>query len=84
MLPYIDESGKGNQKAPGMVVGVITKDFTGTFGFGTTQIGTKQKPNGDTLYSIGSVTKVFTSLILASEVARGNLRLNQSAAFFVQ
>lgn len=73
VMPFIDKTGVDSHKTPGMVVGVITKDFTGTFGFGTKTINTNQKPDGNTFYSIGSVSKVFTSLILADEVSRGNL-----------
>lgn len=79
VLPYIDTTGVASNKTPGMIVGVITKDFTGAFGFGTKSINTNQKPDGDTFYSIGSVSKAFTGLILANEVSQGALNLNQFA-----
>lgn len=84
VLPLIDTTGKAAGKTPGMVVGVITKDFTGTFGFGTKVINTNQKPDGDTFFDIGSVSKVFTSLILADEVSRGSLSLDQSVVDFME
>ncbi len=84
VLPFIDESGNDKDKVPGMVVGIITKDFTGTFGFGTKNIETKQQPDGDTPYSIGSITKIFTSFILADEVVRWNLRLNESTETLIR
>ena len=39
--------------------------------------------NGDTLYEIGSITKVFTSLILADAVERGEVALTDPVAKFL-
>lgn len=84
VLPFIDTTGKSSGKAPGMVVGVIKKDFTGTFGFGTKVINTNQKPDGNSFYGIGSVSKVFTGLILADEVSKGSINLDKSVIDFMQ
>lgn len=82
---YIDVTGKADgATTPGMVIGVLTKDFTGVRAFGTKVINTNQPPDGNTFYGIGSVTKAFTGLILADEVSRGNLSLNQSAVELIQ
>jgi CubicO group peptidase (beta-lactamase class C family) len=39
--------------------------------------------NGDTLYEIGSVTKVFTALLLADAVQRGEVKLDDPVAKFL-
>lgn len=67
-----------------MVVGVTMSGFSGTFGFGTKTINTYQKPDGDTLYSIGSISKIFTSLILADEIFHGNLTLDQAVTDIIR
>lgn len=79
VMPFVDTTGKDTTKAPSIVVGVVTKDFSGTFGYGTKTIGTNDQPDGNTFYSIGSVSKVFTGIILADEISKGNLKLNQPA-----
>ena len=39
--------------------------------------------NGDTLYEIGSITKVFTSLLLADMVERGEVALDDPVAKYL-
>lgn len=64
---------------PGAVVALI--DPTGiTFkSFGVDGPGGHQKPTPRTLYEIGSVTKVFTTLLLADMVIRGEVSLSDPA-----
>lgn len=40
-------------------------NFSHTFGFGATEAHGSRVPDGDTLFQIGSVSKVFTGLMLA-------------------
>jgi len=49
---------------PGLVIGVIDADSTYVYGFGETKKGNEQQPDGNTIYEIGSVTKVFTASLL--------------------
>lgn len=60
----------------GMVVGVIEGGRTHVFGFGREALGGDKLPDGKTIYEIGSVTKVFTSLALADMAEEGLLRLD--------
>ena len=63
----------------GLSVGYIEGDRTGIVHLGS--VGTAgQKPNDLTLYEIGSISKVFTGLLLADAVARGTIDLNAAAA----
>ena len=60
----------------GISVGVITPDgLSQTVGFGKTGIkGDNSAPKGDTIFEIGSISKLFTSVLLAELVADGTLR----------
>jgi len=51
-----------------MSVGVIHGGETRTSFYGETRLGSGQSPDGNTLYEIGSITKVFTALVLADMV----------------
>jgi serine-type D-Ala-D-Ala carboxypeptidase/endopeptidase len=62
--------------APGLVVGLISADGQEVYGYGETKIGGGVKPDQDTLFEIGSITKTFTSLALAGMVADGKLKLD--------
>jgi D-alanyl-D-alanine-carboxypeptidase/D-alanyl-D-alanine-endopeptidase len=54
----------------GLAVGVIQDGGRHTFGFGRISADNDQRPNADTLYEIGSITKTFTGLLLADLVER--------------
>jgi CubicO group peptidase (beta-lactamase class C family) len=72
----VDPSGRPG-KAPGLVVGVVTEDGPDVFGFGTTRLEEDKLPKGDTLFGIGSLTKVFTGLLLAKAVNEGRVSLDE-------
>ena len=60
----------------GMVVGVLDATGSAVYGFGT--VGTTEiAPTGDTIFQIGSVSKTFTGLLLASQVAGGALSASE-------
>jgi len=60
----------------GLVVGAIAgmEEFLG--GFGALEIGGKQPPDMDTVFEIGSISKVFTGIVLAQAVETGTLNLD--------
>jgi D-alanyl-D-alanine-carboxypeptidase/D-alanyl-D-alanine-endopeptidase len=64
----------------GLAVGIIQRDRTAVFGFGRTATGGETVPDGKTVFEIGSVTKVFTGLLLAEMVEDGSVRLDQPVA----
>ena len=63
----------------GMAIGVIQKDQSTVLGFGRLSEKDKSAPDGDTVYEIGSVSKVFTGTLLADAVVREKAQLDQLA-----
>jgi D-alanyl-D-alanine-carboxypeptidase/D-alanyl-D-alanine-endopeptidase len=67
----------------GVVVGVINKEGIRTFSYGETVMDSGNKPDGDTIFEIGSVTKTFTTLLLADMVERNMLELEDPVENFL-
>ena len=67
-----------HRKANAISIGVISGGKTWTAHYGSLNGDGKQAPDDRTLYEIGSITKVFTSLLLADAVESGTLKLSDS------
>jgi serine-type D-Ala-D-Ala carboxypeptidase/endopeptidase len=61
--------------APGMVLVVTRGNDSIVLGYGETEKGNNRTPDGNSLLRLNSITKVFTTEVLASLVADGKLRL---------
>src|SRR5687767_5115712 len=59
-----------------LVVGIFARGNCSVKGFGTTKDPNGDCPNGQTLFEIGSITKVFTGILLARMVQDGTVQLN--------
>ncbi|MFG0316049.1 MAG: serine hydrolase domain-containing protein [Planctomycetota bacterium JB042] len=64
------------EQALGLVLGVRTPQARVVRGFGRVAFDDQRVPDGDTVFEIGSVTKVFTGLLLADAIERGRASLD--------
>ena len=64
----------------GIVVGVIDRDGRRVVAHGRYKRGSRRQVDGDTLFEIGSNTKVFTSLLLSEMARRGEVKLDDPVA----
>ncbi|MEM1055446.1 MAG: serine hydrolase [Bacteroidota bacterium] len=58
---------------PSIVVGIVDADGPRVYPFGVLSPADSTAPDANTLYEIGSITKVFTGLLLADAAERGTL-----------
>jgi CubicO group peptidase (beta-lactamase class C family) len=63
----------------GVVIGAVDERGSRVIGYGKLDNGTDREVDGDTLFEIGSVTKVFTALLLQDMVERGEMKLTDPA-----
>src|SRR5436190_5595135 len=68
---YIDTDKLGNA----LVVGIVDEHRTQLVSHGKLDNGTDRDVDGDTVFEIGSITKVFTALLLQDMVERGEMKL---------
>jgi len=71
------------KQSVGIVVGVIEPSGRRIVSYGQLAKNDPRPLNGDTLYEIGSITKVFTSLLLAEAVERGEVALTDPVGKFL-
>ena len=72
--PYLD-----NETVMGLTIGVLHKGKAKVMGYGRVSEKNPKKPDGNTVYEIGSVSKVFTGLLLADAITQGHVQLDQPA-----
>lgn len=60
----------------GIVVGLVSSKGARVISYGRPALDSRAELGGDTVFEIGSITKVFTSLLLAEMAARGEVSLN--------
>jgi D-alanyl-D-alanine-carboxypeptidase/D-alanyl-D-alanine-endopeptidase len=71
------------KQAVGVVVGVIDPNGRRVVAYGKLASGDPRTLDGDTIFEIGSITKVFTSLLLADMVSRNEVALEDPAAKYL-
>jgi CubicO group peptidase (beta-lactamase class C family) len=75
VTPYIDA-----EILSGVVVGVIDGDHAEIYGFGARVPGQPERPDGRTVFELGTATQVFTSILLADSVLRGEVAYDTELA----
>jgi CubicO group peptidase (beta-lactamase class C family) len=78
----VERIGDQNQSV-GIVVGVIEPSGRRIVAYGSFSNGDKRSVDGDTVFEIGSTTKVFTSLLLADMVQHGEVALTDPVAKYL-
>jgi CubicO group peptidase (beta-lactamase class C family) len=72
-----------HKQAVGIAAGVIDPNGRRLAAYGTLAHGDPRTVDGDTIFEIGSVSKVFTSLLLADMVNRNQVALDDPAAKYL-
>lgn len=71
------------KQSVGMVVGLIDEEGTRIIGYGRSHTEGGHAVNGGTIYEIGSISMVFTTLVLADMVRRGEVKLTDPVSRYV-
>ena len=71
--------------APGIVVGMIADDPQESWvvGYGRLSATDDRVPDADTVFEIGSITKVFTGILLAQAVSNGEVKLDDPISMYL-
>src|SRR6185437_8859808 len=70
----------GEKRTSGMAVCVVTPDRKDVITYGRQRLSDDDPITSDTVFEIGSITKIFTALLLADMVRRGELKLDDPVA----
>lgn len=68
----------GKRGCPGVAIGLIADGKQRVFAFGRPSMKSERAIDGDTLFEIGSITKVFTCIALAQMTLDGSVRLEDT------
>jgi CubicO group peptidase (beta-lactamase class C family) len=60
----------------GLSIGILKNGKNVYYGYGETEKGNGKLPNEHTIFEIGSITKTFTSILLANAVLQGGVKLD--------
>ena len=74
---------EGFEQRVGIVVGIIGPDGRKIFAAGSMGMNDPRRVDGDTIFEAGSITKAFTSLLLADMVERGEVALDDPVAKYL-
>jgi serine-type D-Ala-D-Ala carboxypeptidase/endopeptidase len=72
-----------DKRGVGIVVGLIDARGRRIIAYGGLEKGDKRPLDGDSIFEIGSVTKVFTALLAADMAERGEIRLDDPIAKYL-
>ncbi|MCA1557898.1 MAG: serine hydrolase, partial [Acidobacteria bacterium] len=79
----LQERVEKNKRSPGIVVGLINAKGRRIVGYGKPAADSNAALDGDTVFEIGSITKVFTAILLADMVLRGEVSLSDPVSKYL-
>jgi CubicO group peptidase (beta-lactamase class C family) len=82
-LQFVIEREVNNRRSVSITAGVLDADKKQVISAGRANKKKKDVPGGNTVYEIGSITKVFTSLLLADMVVRKQINLDDPISKFL-
>jgi len=80
ILEILERRVDDERQGVGLVVGIIDEAGPRLVSYGTLSVDDPTTVDGSTVFEVGSVTKVFTTLLLADAVIRGEVTLDQPVA----
>ncbi|HSR48682.1 MAG TPA: serine hydrolase [Anaerolineales bacterium] len=85
MKPLLVQLVDVEKRAPGIVVGMIADDpqERWVIGYGRLSATDERVPDGDTVFEIGSISKVFTGILLAQAVVNGEVQLDDPISMYL-
>ena len=72
-----------DHKTDAIVVGIITKHGRQVYSYGKFDKNDAREPNAKTIFEIGSITKVFTCLLLSDMVVHGEVKLSDPVSMYL-
>ncbi|HLD74353.1 MAG TPA: serine hydrolase [Bdellovibrionota bacterium] len=72
-----------SERNVGAIVGVIDRNNQANWNYGTLEMGKEEPISADTLFEIGSISKVFTGIILASLANEGVVSLKDKISKYL-
>lgn len=72
-----------DRRSVGIVIGVLSDRGSRVYGYGSVGDSTDRRPDGDTVFEIGSVTKVITAILLDELAMRGKVSLDDPLAKYL-
>ncbi len=82
-IPHILRNAVESKRSKSIIVGIIDSTGSRIYSDGILSDQNPIKPDANTIYEIGSITKVFTSLILADMSLKGKLHLQDPISKFL-
>jgi serine-type D-Ala-D-Ala carboxypeptidase/endopeptidase len=72
-----------DKKGVGIAVGILNEKGIKLINYGRMNVKESREVTADSLFEIGSITKVFTGILLADMVARGEMKLDDPISLYL-